>query len=58
MNPKEYLKQMVNHTITGDMEAAKNAFQQYIVPKTIEVLGVNRTAKTEPEPVLDTEKDT
>ena len=41
MEPKDYLRQMIDNTINGDTEAAEKSFKSYIVPKTIEVLGIN-----------------
>lgn len=42
MEPKEYLRKMINHTIAGETEEAEAAFKDYLVPKTIEVLGINK----------------
>jgi hypothetical protein len=39
-DPKDYLRQMIDHTIDGDQDAASNAFKSFLVPKTMEVLGV------------------
>lgn len=41
MEPKDYLRQMIDNTINGDTDAAEQSFKSYLVPKTIEVLGIN-----------------
>lgn len=38
-DPKDYLRQMIDHTIDGNAEAASDAFKQFLIPKTMEVLG-------------------
>lgn len=55
-DPKDYLRQMVDHTIAGDSEAASDAFRNYLVPKTMDVLGIKgkqdaEKVKAEPEAV-------
>ena len=48
MEPKDYLKQMIDNTIDGDTEAAAQSFKDYLVPKTIEVLGINTNSPARP----------
>jgi len=50
-DPKDYLRQMVDHTIAGDSEAATDAFRNYLVPKTMDVLGIK--GKQDAEKVED-----
>jgi hypothetical protein len=53
-DPKNYLRKMIDATIAGDSENAEKAFKDYLVPKTMEVLGVNQDTATQ-EPAPDTE---
>jgi hypothetical protein len=47
MESKDYLRQVIDHTVNGDTEAANAAFKQFIVPKTIEVLGIKKNTTPE-----------
>ena len=52
-DPKDFLRQMIDHTVDNNPDAASDAFKNYLVPKTMEVLGITSnapTAKTEAEP--------
>ena len=57
-DPKDYLRQMIDHTIDGDQDAASDAFKSFLVPKTMEVLGVTNNSPAEDivaEPAVEAE---
>jgi hypothetical protein len=49
-DPKDYLRKMIDHTIDGDMESAEQAFKDYLVPKTKEVMGMGAPEAPVEEP--------
>lgn len=53
MDPKDHLRKMIDHTINGDNEAAANEFKQFLIPKTIDILGSGKK-EVEVEPTSTT----
>lgn len=47
MDSKDYLRKMIDHTVNGDKEAAEQAFKDYLIPKTQEILGTNKPVTPE-----------
>ena len=57
MEPKDFLRQVVDYTIKGETGAANQAFKRYIVPKSMQVLGLSKEeTETAPPKIDDTEE--
>lgn len=48
-DPLDNLRKMVDCTVNGDTEGAEQAFKDYIIPKTMEVMGLNKSPELEPK---------
>ena len=51
-DPKDFLRQMIDHTVDGNTDAASDAFKSFLVPKTMEVLGITSNSPAD-EPKVE-----
>ena len=52
---KDFLRQMIDHTIAGDTDAAKQSFKDFIVPKSMDILGTTKLVVEPEAPVVEPE---
>jgi hypothetical protein len=44
-DPKDYLRKMIDSTVAGDKDGARDAFKQFIVPRSADFLNTDQEAE-------------